>query len=457
MNDHSDAAETAPIWMHSATTIPPGPRLHSARRAELVVVGGGIAGLAAAYYAARALRGATIILLEADRVGGGSTGRSTGIVTPGMKIPVAQCRSKHGDAAAIAAYDASQRGVALLRDLVRTENIDCAARDEIHTRVALTEAQCRHQHDQVTNLGELGIEQRLITGAALDEQAGQGYISGIEHDALLVDPYQLAVGLAEAARRAGVEIYERTRVVAVDTGRPTPVVETEDGRITTPRVLLATNGYGEVLNPHPRSVFALRGYALATAPLTDQQLDDLGWNGRGAIIDERNFFNHYRLTPDHRLLFGGGPTTLPGQRPVLDRSGASATYQRLHREMIGRFPALTNVAIAARWSALEAGTLDRLPVVGQVPRRGGLYYAGAWTGHGLSTSVAAAWQFGQQLAGNPVPPIPWLRTGAPTIPTTFARTKGLAAYLKLLDRADRRDLRRRPPRHPAAERKALAR
>jgi glycine/D-amino acid oxidase-like deaminating enzyme len=435
--------ETAPIWRQLATPPPAAAALAGAASADLVVVGGGLAGLAMAYAISVTQPDRRVVLLEAGRIGDGATGRCTGIVGPGLSMPLPKFRRKFGHAAAAAAFAASRHGVTVLRDVIHAEQIDCDARDEPHTLAALTIRQQRRMARHLRVLAELGHRVDWLPDAELAGRAGPGYLAGFSYsDVLLVDPYRLCVGLAMALRRRGVAIFEHSRVVAVAETGGRPLVRTAHGRVTAESVVLCVDGYAGTLNPHPRSVVPIRSHVLATTPLTRTQCAELVWDGRGGVIDQRNFFNFYRITADRRLVFGGGPTSVTSVGPRRQLAQSARVFRRLQAELADRFPGLADVAVAARWSGLTAGSLDRLPVAGPVPGRAGLHYLGSWCGHGLSMSVEIAWQYARVLAGADAPRLPWFRAGAFPVPSALLREAGTGAYLRLLNVADHRDIRR---------------
>lgn len=433
-----------PIWWPRGAGAAAGhPPLYGTEEADLAIIGAGLAGLATAYYASVARPELKIVVLEAGGVGGGATGRSTGIVSPGLSIPLPKLRRRIGDSRTRAAFDASQHGVRLLRELIKSEHIDCDARDEPHTLTVLTERQRARMNAHLAVLAELGRPVRRLTAAELVAAAGDGYRAGFSYDdAMVIDPYRLLTGLVETLRARGVVIYENSRVQSVDCDGRDPKLATASGVLTARRVVYTVDGYADRLNPMRTSVVAVRTHLLATAPLSDTQAADLGWNGRGGIIDQRNFFNYYRMTADRRLVFGGGPALVPTGDPAIDEHRSAAVQRRIDRELLQRFPALEAVEIAARWSGLTASSTDRLPVVGPVPGQDGCYYAGAWCGHGFAMSVDAAWRFADMLTGGAQPQLPWNRTGAQPVPTAMARAQGVRAYLRFLDLSDRTALSR---------------
>ncbi|BDU08988.1 FAD-binding oxidoreductase [Nocardia cyriacigeorgica] len=432
-----------PIWWPRGVGAAAGhPPLSGGHDADLAIVGGGLAGLATAYYASIARPDMTIVVLEAGFVGAGATGRSTGIVSPGLSIPLPRLRRRIGDARTLAAFDASQHGVRLLRELIKSEHIDCDARDEPHTLTVLTGRQRARMNAHLRVLAELGRPVRRLTGTELIAAAGHGYAAGFSYDdAMVIDPYRLLAGLVATLRARGVMVYENSRVQSVDCAGRAPKLTTASGVVTARRVLYTVDGYADRLNPMRTSVVALRTHLLATEPLSDAQVAGLGWTGRGGIIDQRNFFNYYRMTADRRLVFGGGPALVPTGKPAVDDARSAAVQRRIDHELLQRFPSLAEVEVAARWSGLTASSTDRLPVVGPVPGQDGCFYAGAWCGHGFAMSVDTAWRFAETLTGGPQPRLPWSRSGAQPVPTALARGTGVRAYLRFLDYSDRTGLR----------------
>lgn len=171
-------AETAPIWWPGSPESA-APITDGRHDVDVLVIGAGLAGLAAAYFVTELRPELSVAVLEAKHVGAGATGRSTGIVSPGLSMPMAAFRRKYGDDAAIASFDATFHGVGLLRDLVAKENIDCDARDEPHTLVALTDRSLARMVTHLENLAELGREVPWLSSQEVVQWAGAGYKAGL--------------------------------------------------------------------------------------------------------------------------------------------------------------------------------------------------------------------------------------------------------------------------------------
>ena len=179
------------------------------------------------------------------------------------------------------------------------------------------------------------------------------------------------------------------------------------GSVCARRVVIATDGYTPPGFPYGKRLVMLRTHVTATRPLTADERAGLGWDGREAVIDQRTFFSYYRFDAAGRLLFGGGPVT----RPDAPARASERVFHRLRRELTGTFPMLADVPLEHRWSGLTSSTLDRLPVVGDVPGLAGVTFAGAWCGHGVSMSVATGRSVAAQLAAGESPAgQPWNRS-----------------------------------------------
>ncbi|WP_235624647.1 NAD(P)/FAD-dependent oxidoreductase, partial [Mycobacteroides abscessus] len=301
--------------------------------------------------------------------------------------------------------------------------------------------------EEPENLAELGREVPWLSSQEVVQWAGAGYKAGFAyHDAMVVDPYRLVTGMADTLRRRGAPVYEHSPVISIEADATGVCVSTARAQVRARHAFLATDGYSGSLNPLKSSVIPLRTHLLATAPLTDGQLAELGWSGRGAIIDQRTFFNYYRMSADKRVVFGGGPAFVPSRIPSRDIKRSRVIQQRVRLELGERFPVLADVEIDAAWSGVTASSFDRNPVVGPVPGMDGLWFAGSWCGHGFSTSVDTGWRFAKTLVGEPLPAnIPWFRSGAQRVPTTLLRNVATGAYLKALDAADALDAKTSNP------------
>lgn len=431
--------------------------LRGSHRADVVVIGGGIAGLSTAYHLARA--GRDVVLVEAGRVGDGATGRSTGMLGPGVGDGVLALRRRLTDDAARAMIDASIEAVRLVIDLVREEalEVDLVEGGQVHA--ALTPAHARRRWREAHAWRALGVDARWLEGDDLARATGtRAYLGAVRvAPAALVDPARLCRGLRDAAIARGARVHEGTRVLKVEPGR----VVLSDGVLSADHVVVATNAFAPALlgGPPERTERTLQGLgwsgqrgarrratpsgllrgqvvplharALVTEQLPAGVVAALGGTRRDAVLDARAFFHYHRLTNDGRLLLGGAPL----RRRAFDPEDDARVWRRLMREVEALYPQVTPLRVAERWSGPLAFTWDRLPIVGLVAP--GLSFLGGWCGHGLALGAASGADLARSLVtGEPLVTLPWHRGRAPAKsgPLAAALVAGMTAALDAADR-----------------------
>ncbi len=403
----------ATAWLeHVAAEWPP---LAGEHRTRVAVIGGGLAGVSAAYHLARA--GVDGALVERGLVGGGATGKSTGMLTPGVGPPVRIWQSRFGDDEARRVFQATLDAVSFVKQLVRDESLACDLEENgqlVLARGPRAEKRLRLESDALRALGfDVRYEEGLL--------APHVYRGGLRHaSAAILDPVKLCRELARAAQRRGARIHEGSSARALGPGR----VELDGGALRAERVVVATDGAAAELGLLRGRVVPLYGHVVATAPV---DVATLGWPRREGVIDARSFFDYFRLTADDRLVFGGGRTSFAPE---------PRTWDALARELVRVFPALEGVAIEKRWAGPMGMTLDRMPIVGELDA--GTLYTGAWCGHGIALSVASGAVVRDRvlgLSGN----APWERASAPWLPWDPLARIGIHAYMAALAIGDRID------------------
>lgn len=356
------------------------PPLAEDVQADVVVVGGGYTGLSAALHAAEA--GFSVVLLEAERIGFGASGRNGGQMIPGMRWSATDLAARFGEGRTRELLLVANEAGAMVRDRIARHGIACDLRQGHFLAAA------RPSHlDGMKR--ELALLARLVDyrGGTIVERgevsryvASPGYFGGF-HDTGggHLHPLNYALGLADAALAAGVRIFEGSRVTALDHGAPVRAA-TGHGSVTAKFAVLAVDtGMGSVDRHLGRMTMPVANYNVATAPLQPDVAAALLPSG-AAVADSRFVLNYYRLSADNRLIFGGGEKYSP--RPPADIAG----FVRPYLEHV--FPQLAGTPIDYAWGGLVGVTLNRLPQFGRI---GNAFYAHGWSGHGvLLTTLAGA-------------------------------------------------------------------
>jgi gamma-glutamylputrescine oxidase len=234
-----------------------------------------------------------------------------------------------------------------------------------------------YRYDLATPLDRAGIEAALGTSA---------YSGGLlDRGAAHLNPLAYALGLADAAAGAGVRIFEGSRVLA----RNGTGVRTDRGSVRARFVLLAGNGYlGDLAPEVTARVLPINNFMVATAPLGAERAralirDDV------AVADSRFVVNYFRLTPDHRLLFGGGESY--GWWFPRDIAGV------VRPRMLGIYPQLADVDIDHAWGGTLAITASRMPSFRRLA--GNVLSAGGYSGHGVATATLAGRLMAEAVQG----------------------------------------------------------
>ncbi|MEM9063312.1 MAG: FAD-binding oxidoreductase [Pseudomonadota bacterium] len=362
--------EHASSWYaETAHPLPDHPPLQGAAQADLCIVGAGYAGLSAALHAAQS--GLKVIVLEANRIGWGASGRNGGQVGIGPRASVDEYERKVGRDDARKVWDIAVGANALVRDLIRKHEIDCDLADGYVDcawkpgHVADLHAFAEHVS---TAYGHETI--RPLDRAAMIELLGtERYHGGfIDTTGAHLHPLNYAIGLGRAAAAAGAEIHERSVVTRVERGR----VTTAKGDVSAQNIVLACNGYLDGLMAAPqRRMMPLNNYILATEPLGDR-VNRL--NPQNVCASDTLFvLNYFRLSRDGRMLWGGGES--------LGRKFPPDLKSFVRKRMLMVYPDLADVEITHAWGGTLAITGTRIPVFQDLG--GGIRAIGGWSGSGV--------------------------------------------------------------------------
>jgi glycine/D-amino acid oxidase-like deaminating enzyme len=380
--------EPAAGWYaSSATEWTRRPRLTFDLDVDVCVVGGGLAGLTIAREAARL--GATVALLEARTIGWNASGRNLGSVRPGFGVDIEHIVSRIGSDDARELWELSQDGV----DYVRSTILE-AGMPGIGLGHGFLEVSSVDKGDRL-----IGRLQVLGEDFGADVEAWQTdrvreairtphYFHAIHHP----KPFHLhglnyARGLAEAAERAGVRLFEDTIVAGIDPAGIRKRIVTAAARLRSSYIVLAGNVH--LGSPFPRlnqTLLPTWRYVAVTEPLGSRINDALPFEG---VIEDSSGLDQFRRIDGDRLMWSGPLTTFP----VSARLVASLIKRRIKRV----FPQLGDVAIADSWSGVTGETVHGMPQIGQLRR--GLWIASGFGGHGIAASAMAGLLVTQGMLG----------------------------------------------------------
>jgi gamma-glutamylputrescine oxidase len=367
----------------------PQPALAGDVETDVCVVGGGIAGCSTALHLAE--RGYRVVLLEAERVGFGASGRSGGQLLPGYASGMAKLATQLGKADAKRLWDISVEGIELTRDLIDRHRIDCdLAWGHLHVGIKPRQRDelKEWQREQEDDYGYRKL-QFLERSEVAQRIASKRYVAGLyDSGAGHLHPLRFTIGLGQAAIAAGVRLHENSRVVAIDRG-PTVTIRTEGGSVRAKYVALCANiGHNDLSRTLARKTIGIASYMVATKPLGEARAAAL-LRDNIAVADINWIIDYYRRSPDHRLLFGGR-VSYSGIDPL---GTARATRQR----MLNVFPQLADAEIEYAWGGIIDISMSRAPDFGRLDPN--IYYLQGFSGHGMVLTSIAGKIIAESIAG----------------------------------------------------------
>lgn len=366
-------------YRDTATPYAPYAPLSGRQQAQVVVVGGGYAGLNTALgLAERGVR--DVLLLEREQIGFGASGRNGGFVFAGYSLGEQALLEQLGAGRAAALFALTRAAVGRIRQRIADHAIACDAVDEgvIWANWFRDPGVLRRRQQLLAE--HYGVHWQWLEADALAELVrSKRYHAGLyERDALHLHPLNYAIGLAAAAAQRGVHVHEHSAAVSLAREGTRWRVRTAQGEVLADQVVLACGGYLAGLHaPIDRAVLPIATYVMATAPL-HERLDDV-LRTRAAIYDTRFAFDYYRALPDTRLLWGG-------RISVRDRS-PQAVARLLAADALRVFPQLRGIKVDYAWSGLMSYARHQMPQIGGDGQ--GLWWAQAFGGHGLAPTCAA--------------------------------------------------------------------
>ncbi|WP_045392986.1 FAD-binding oxidoreductase [Falsirhodobacter sp. alg1] len=383
---------TTSYYAATARPYTPFDRLEGDIDTDVAVIGGGFTGLNTAIELAQ--RGMRVVLLEANRIGWGATGRNGGQITGSLSGDTAMSREFRrslGTETEDYIWNLRWRGHRIIRERVARFGIACdlkhghlqaamGAKHEHSLRALADVAAERGMGDEIRYVDQVGVRDLvdipLYTGGVLNMRN------------MHVHSLNLAIGEAQAAASLGVRLFEDSRVTRIDHGAR-PVLRTAQGRVTCDTVMLAGNAYHNLAEGRMRgALFPAALGIIATEPLPEDLARQINPKDL-AIYDDRFVLDYHRLSADGRVIFGGG-TNYSGRAT---RDIAAELRPALERT----YPRLKGVGIDYQWSG-QAGIIpNRIPHLGRV--RPNVFFAEGYSGHGIATTHIVAGIMADAITG----------------------------------------------------------
>ncbi|HEY9524640.1 MAG TPA: FAD-binding oxidoreductase [Thermopolyspora sp.] len=397
------AADSVSLWQAGPGWVP--------RTAEVVVVGGGLLGVSAAYWLAEA--GLGVLLLEAAVPGAGASGRNAGMVGPGLAVPYPQAVAMLGPVLARELHRMTIDNVALVRELVATEQIDCELSADGQLNLGVGEQGWDERRRRADLLAAAGFAVRIVEREELDHFIGTPVAEHVcgavfQQDAVSVNPTRLVAGIAHAARRRGAQILTGVSVQSIADDGPRIRLQTSAGPVSCAAAVVAVNAWTPALVPEMAGlVTPARAQMLAYAPTAPVFRVP-------ASASVSHTGEYWRQTTSGQIIVGGRRDQDRGfvttaQTPTDEVQAA------VERVLPDLFPDLDLPPVTTRWAGAMARTPDGMPIAGPVPGVPGAWFSVGCNGHGLCFAALLGRSLAQAVIDRRTPKV--LEPFSPARPT----------------------------------------
>lgn len=420
------------LWAASAAPAPDTPPLHGKAEADVVVIGGGFAGLSTALHLSEA--GRSVVLLEAAEPGWGASGRNGGQCNPAWRMLPSEIAAKYGRNRAPVVLDMLNRACDTAFDVIARHAIACDAERPGFVHAVFGQTGKDFLDGWVREWGALGVKVERYDRRGLQTLIGTGFYHFGMRDPRggHLQPLSYARGLARAAIGLGARIHGRSPARAIHDRGSDWRVTTDGGEVTAEHVVICTNAHtGDLWPDLRRTVVPVVSFVAATEPLDPVRLKGI-LPGRHACAETRRLLHYFKLDRDNRFVIGG--------RGNLTNVRTTGSVEHLKRTALEIFPALEGIGWDYGWGGRIAATPDHTPRLFNLGRN---VHAGlAFNGRG----VAMATMFGVQLTrvvlgeepDMPVEPID-------IVPHHGFRQLGITWFLLNAGWQDRQDMEETPP------------
>jgi len=366
------------------------PLLQGESTADVCIIGGGYTGLSTAIHLRE--RGYSVVLLEANKVAWGASGRNGGHVGVGQRADQDKLENMLGMEHAQALWKIAVESVDTVADLITRFNIDCELkRGNMHVATRASENEELRGHAEhlqtVYNYQEIRYAE---PSEVAQLTSGKGFHGAtIDTRSKHLHPLKYAQGLAQAAISLGATIFEKSRVLSYTEGTEVRV-KTAAGEVKAKYLVLACNGYLEKLEPRSAGrIMPINNFMLATEPLGEELARQLIRNDT-SMSDTLFVINYWKLSADNRLLFGGGENYT--KRFPADIKNFVRKY------MLRIYPELANTRIDYGWGGTLAVTMNRMPDFGRLSAQ--VFYAHGYSGHGVPIATMAGKLLAEAISGS---------------------------------------------------------
>lgn len=393
-------------------------------KADAVIIGAGYTGLSCAIELAKA-GVKKIVVIEANHIGWGCSGRNAGFVLPGSgRLGYKQLVERFGKQQARQLHEDFIAATELVDSRIKETGANVDQTEQGYLKLAHSNKwldKLKSTADYLSEEFDYQVEflsKQQLTENYVDHQKAAGAIR--YKNGYGLNPLKLINAYFNLATSLGVEIYCHSSVNSIEQINNHHIVRTNSGSVTADKLVVATNGYttSGLNSPLKNKILPVLTNVVVTRPLTQQELINSNFKTHQVMMDTRELKYYYRLLADNRLLFGG-------RGAISGKDANKSVYQqRLLDEIKTTFPALENVNIDYNWIGWIAVAMDQMPHIHQTSNN--IYYATGYCGSGVSFAAYAGKQLAEIMVTDKNSSV--LNSPLPTFPFAKFRRIGQAAF-----------------------------
>ena len=353
---------------------------HENLATEVVIIGGGMAGLSAAQ--AFHEKGKKVVVLEQYYCGAGATGKSSGFVTPNAELSFTDFSKKYNPEIANNIWDFITSGVNDIRKNIEQYNFNCGYAPQDTMMVASNTSDFKKLATEYENLAKFNYKTALYSAEQLrDYIPSNNYFGAVSYqDTFGIDGYLYCQELKKHLQQIGVLILEETTVTKIDQH----LVQTAHATIKADLIVVCTDRFMPNLELLKQSVYHAQTFVMCSEVLDKKQIDAIFPKEKLLVWDSELVYNYFRITPDHRLLLGGGSVlNTYASQPTHD---SKYMFNKLTRYFNTNFPAL-NIQFKQMWPGLMGLSKDIAPIAGRDQNNPFIYYISAAAGLPIAAAL----------------------------------------------------------------------
>ena len=355
------------------------------KQADVVVVGGGIAGLSTLYWLKQADPNLKVVLVEKGKIGSGATGRNAGFITCGSVEHFNRMVSKHGEKEALDIWNYSEENLKLLKEhIVKNDSDYLMFENKGSCSLASSKEEFSELKKSADLMKKLKINVEVLENKdILDRLGAEGFEGGIKYiEDATINPTRLLDKLKNLSEDENHQIYEDAEVLSIENCGEEKLIKTNRLEIKSSIVILATNGYSPLLNDYFKGkIEPTRGQILATEPVPRFMESSCYAN---FVLD------YFRQIPTGEVIIGGFRQLQKDAEKGYEDETSEVIQKALEEFLHKHIPAVRDAKITHRWTGIMGFSQDGQPLIGSLPTDSSIYFLGGFTAHGLGLSFKSA-------------------------------------------------------------------